>query len=121
MRTCLVVDDSRVVRTVARRILERLRFDVLEAGDGAEALALCRRGMPALVLLDWDMPVMDGMAFLRRLRSEPSGDGPRVLMCTSRSDPEQIGEALSAGADEYVMKPFDSEIIELKLAETGLV
>ena len=78
MRTCLVVDDSRVIRKVARRILEDLGFDVAEAADGAEALAWCRTCMPDVVLLDWNMPVMNGLEFLRRLRKEPGGEAPKV-------------------------------------------
>jgi len=121
MKTCLIVDDSRIIRKVARRILEAFDFDVLEAGDGQEALAACRTSMPDAVLLDWVMPVMDGVTFLRQLRAEPGGDRPKVIFCTAETEPHRIREALAAGADEYVMKPFDGEILESKLAETGLV
>lgn len=121
MKTCLIVDDSRVIRKVARRILEDLGFDVSEASDGAEALAACRAEMPDAVLLDWNMPVMNGLEFLRSLRREPRGDGPVVVFCSTETDPERIGEAVRSGADEYIMKPFDSDIIEAKFAEVGLV
>lgn len=120
-RTCLIVDDSRIIRKVARRILEELAFEVAEAADGAEALAYCTVAMPQVVLLDWQMPVMDGLAFLQRLRALPDGQSPKVVFCSVETRAERIAEALSAGADEYVMKPFDGEILQAKLAEVGVV
>jgi two-component system chemotaxis response regulator CheY len=121
MKRCLVVDDSRVIRKVARRILEDMRFAVDEANDGLEALQACRRQMPDAILLDWTMPVMSGIDFLRQLRQEPGGDKPRVVFCTTENDVERIAEALKAGADEYMMKPFDGDILESKFAEAGLI
>ena len=120
-RTCLIVDDSRIIRKVARRIVEGLGFEVDEAADGAEALAYCASVMPDIVLLDWNMPVMDGLTFLRRLREQPGGDVPKVLFCTIETAPERIAEGLAAGADDYVMKPFDSEILHSKFSEVGAV
>ena len=120
-RTCLIVDDSRIIRKVARRIVEGLGFEVDEAADGAEALAYCVSLMPDVVLLDWNMPVMDGLTFLRRLRTQPGGGAPKVLFCTIETAPERIAEGLAAGADDYVMKPFDGEILQSKLAEVGAV
>ncbi len=121
MKTCLVVDDSRVIRKVARRILEDLDFDVVEAGDGVEALSWCRSAMPDAILLDWNMPLMNGIDFLRNLRQEPGGDAPKVVFCTVEADPARIREALDGGASEYIMKPFDGDIIESKFAEAGLL
>lgn len=120
-RTCLIVDDSRIIRKVARRILEDLSFEVTEAGDGAEALDQCQALLPQVVLLDWQMPVMDGLTFLRRLRELPGGEAPKVVFCSVETRADRIAEALSAGADEYVMKPFDGEILQAKLAEVGVV
>ena len=120
-RTCLIVDDSRIIRKVARRIVEGLGFEVDEAADGAEALAFCGGVIPEVILLDWSMPVMDGMTFLRRLRALPGGMAPKVLFCTIETRAERIAEALSAGADDYVMKPFDGEILTSKFAEVGVV
>jgi len=120
MRTCLVVDDSRVIRKVARRILEEIGYEIAEAADGLEALAWCRAAMPDAVLLDWNMPVMSGIEFLRRLRAERGGDTPVVVFCTVENDRAHIEEALEAGADEYIMKPFDGDIIAAKFAEAGL-
>jgi two-component system chemotaxis response regulator CheY len=120
VRTCLVVDDSRVIRKVARRILEDLGYEVAEAADGMEALAWCRAAMPDAILLDWNMPVMNGLDFLLKLREEPGGAAPTVVFCTVENDPAHIREALDAGANEYIMKPFDGDIIESKFAEAGL-
>ncbi len=120
MRTCLVVDDSRVIRKVARRILEEIGYEIAEAADGMEALAWCRAAMPDAILLDWNMPVMSGIEFLRKLRAEPGGDTPTVVFCTVENDMAHITEALEAGADEYIMKPFDGDIIAAKFSEAGL-
>ena len=121
MKTCLVVDDSRVIRKVARRILEDLSFRVEEAGDGSEALAFCRSSMPDAILLDWNMPVMNGIDFLRHLRADPGGSRPVVVFCTTENDISAIAQAIECGANEYIMKPFDSEIVQSKFAEVGLV
>jgi two-component system chemotaxis response regulator CheY len=121
MKRCLIVDDSRVVRKVARRIVEDLRFEADEAADGAQALDTCRKAMPDCILLDWNMPVMNGIDFLRALRREPGGDRPTVVFCTTENDMSHIAEAMRSGANEYIMKPFDSEIIESKFSEVGLV
>ena len=120
MKTCLVVDDSRVIRKVARRILEGLHYECAEAADGAEALAYCRADMPDSVLLDWNMPVMDGLDFLKALRREPGGARPVVVFCSTETSAERITAALAAGADEYIMKPFDGDILESKFQEAEL-
>jgi two-component system, chemotaxis family, chemotaxis protein CheY len=121
MKTCLVVDDSSVIRKVARRILEGLDFEIMEAEDGEQALDVCRRQLPEAILLDWNMPKMDGYEFLRMLRKLPGGDLPKVVFCTTENDIAHIARAMHAGADEYVMKPFDKEIITNKLHQVGLV
>jgi two-component system chemotaxis response regulator CheY len=121
MKHCLVVDDSRVIRKVARRILEELRFSISEAADGKEALEVCRNAMPDAILLDWNMPVMSGIEFLRALRRQEGGTTPLVVFCTTENDMEHISEAIDAGANEYIMKPFDRDIIEAKFAEVGLI
>jgi two-component system, chemotaxis family, chemotaxis protein CheY len=121
MRTCLVVDDSSVIRKVARRILEGLDFQITEAEDGQKALEACKRSMPEAVLLDWNMPVMDGYEFLGQLRRMPGGDRPKGAVCTTENDVAHIARALHAGANEYIMKPFDKDIITAKFQEVGLV
>ena len=120
-RTCLVVDDSRVVRKVARRILEANGFVVEEAEDGRKALEACHRQLPDCVLLDWNMPVMNGLEFLRAVRAEFGADNPPVVFCTTETDMDFIERAIESGAQEYVMKPFDEEILLGKLAQVGLL
>jgi two-component system chemotaxis response regulator CheY len=120
-RDCLVVDDSRVMRKAARRVLESLGFAVREAEDGEKALVALRDAMPDLVVLDWNMPVMDGITFLRAARAEHGADRPLVMLCTTENTPERILQALEAGAQEYVMKPYDAEILAGKLAQLGLL
>jgi len=121
MKTCLVVDDSSVIRKVARRILEGLDFQISEAEDGDEAIAACRTQMPDAILLDWNMPKVDGYEFLRMLRRMPQGDRPKVVFCTTENDVAHIARAMHAGANEYIMKPFDREIVEAKFQEVGLI
>ena len=120
MKTCLVVDDSSVVRKIARRILEGLEFQVTEAEDGSKALEICQRQLPDAVLLDWNMPVMDGFEFMGHMRRLPGGDQPKVVFCTTENDLAHIQEAIGAGADEYIMKPFDGSIVQGKLELLGL-
>ena len=121
MKTCLIVDDSKVIRKVARHILETLEFNVEEAGDGREALTACEANMPDVVLLDWNMPVMDGYEFLGNLRRMPGGDVPKVVFCTTENGMDHISRALHAGANEYIMKPFDKDIVTAKFQEVGLI
>jgi len=119
MKKCLIVDDSRVVRKVARKILEELGFECDEAEDGQQAYDYCMNKMPFVVLLDWNMPVMTGIEFLRKLRATDGGNEPKVVLCTTENEFSFIQEALSAGADEYIMKPFDSDIIQSKFRQVG--
>jgi two-component system chemotaxis response regulator CheY len=121
MKTCLVVDDSSVIRKVARRILEGLDFQIAEAENGEEAIEACRVEIPDAILLDWNMPKMDGYDFLRALRRLPGGDKPKVVFCTTENDVAHIARALHAGANEYIMKPFDRDIVEAKFQEVGLI
>jgi two-component system chemotaxis response regulator CheY len=120
MKEFLIVDDSRVVRKVARQILEQLAFRASEAEDGLVALDACRRHMPDAILLDWNMPNMNGIEFLHALRQERDGDRPIVLFCTTENDMSFMARAIEAGANEYIMKPFDREILESKLVQVGL-
>ena len=120
MKTCLVVDDSKVIRKVARHILEGLNFAVSEAADGREALDQFRQSSPDVILLDWNMPVMSGMDFLRELRASDGGARPKVVFCTTENGMAYIRAAIEAGADEYVMKPFDRDTLESKLQIVGV-
>lgn len=121
MKSCLIVDDSKVIRMVARKILEDLNFSIQEAEDGKQALDSCIDRMPDAILLDWNMPVMDGMEFLRELRNTSGGGDPIVVFCTTENDLSHIQQAISAGANEYIMKPFDSDIIQAKFTQVGLL
>ena len=116
----LVVDDSPPARLLAGRMLADLGFEVWEAGHGAEARArLAALGPVELVVLDVDMPVMDGLALLRALRADRRYDQVLVVMATGHSDAASVGEALAAGANEYVMKPFSAEDLASKLSILG--
>ena|SRR5665213_3444364 len=121
MKTCLIVDDSRVVRKVASRIIEKLGFAVVEAEDGAKAYEYCQKQFPDFILLDWYMPVMSGMEFIVKLRALPDGEKPIVIFCTTENEMSHIQQAMQAGANEYVMKPFDEEILTTKLSQVGIL
>ena len=121
MKKCLIVDDSDVIRKVARRILESMQFEVTEAENGQEALERCHQKMPDAILLDWNMPVMNGIEFLGSLRQKPNGKRPLVFYCTTENDPAEIARALSAGADEYILKPYNRESLRSKFSEVGVV
>jgi two-component system chemotaxis response regulator CheY len=121
MKTCLIVDDSRVIRKVARQIFEAIGFSCEEAENGQIALDLCKAKLPDFILLDWNMPVMDGLTFMKAMRQLPKGDGPVVVFCTTENDMAHIQEAITAGANEYIMKPFDADIIRGKLDQLGLL
>ena len=120
MTKILVVDDSSVIRKVARRIFEGMRLQTTEVENGQEALEACSASMPDAILLDWNMPVMDGFAFLKELRRMPGGHRPKVVLCTTENDVAHIARAMHAGANQYIMKPFDREIMQVKFAEIGI-
>lgn len=117
MKTCLIVDDSKVIRKVARHILEAMEFNVSEASDGQEALQYCHDNKHDVILLDWNMPVMSGMDFLKKYRQ--TDGNAKVIFCTTENGVGHIQAAISAGADEYVMKPFDRTTLESKLQIVG--
>jgi two-component system chemotaxis response regulator CheY len=121
VHSCLVVDDSRVVRKVARRILEGHGFTVTEAADGQQALDACDLAMPDCVLLDWNMPVMNGIEFLKALRAKYGPERPPVVFCTTETEMSFIEQAIAHGAQEFIMKPFDEEILIGKFAQVGLL
>lgn len=113
----LVVDDSPVVRKIVKRVLLGLGFEVDEAENGQIGLEKCGNKMPDVILLDWNMPVMNGIDFLRKLRSTENGKSPLVIFCTTESDVDHIRTAIEGGADEYLMKPFDREALKKKFTE----
>ena len=115
MKTCLIVDDSRVVRLVAKRILEELSFETTEAENGQEALDQCRRAMPDAILLDWNMPVMTGIDMLRAIRADEKLKAIPVLMVTAEAQQANLVEAIQAGVSNYIVKPFTAETMQEKL------
>ncbi|MEM7171875.1 MAG: response regulator [Pseudomonadota bacterium] len=121
MKSCLVVDDSKVVRMVARKILETLGFSVEEAADGREAMNACEASVPDVILLDWNMPNVTGLEFLQELRARDDMEQPIVVFCTTENDMDHIQKAIEAGANEYIMKPFDSDILESKFSQVGIL
>ncbi|MBO6521438.1 MAG: response regulator [Rhodospirillales bacterium] len=120
-RRCLIVDDSQLIRTVARKIIQEIGLDAEEAPDGYAALDACSVSMPEAILLDWSMPHMNGIAFLKTLRAQPDGARPVVIFCTTEEDAGHIEEALTAGANDYLMKPYDGESLLAKFTQMGLV
>ena len=120
MAYCLVVDDSRVIRTVARRILESLTYSVEEAEDGMGALRAVRKKMPDLIFLDWNLPTMKGVDFVKSVRGQTDGGHPVILCATTENDAGEITAAVAAGANDYIMKPFDAGAVRAKLADIGV-
>ncbi|MEZ5854141.1 MAG: response regulator [Hyphomicrobiaceae bacterium] len=121
MKHCLVVDDSDVVRKVARRILESRGLEVSEAANGREAVEKCLERMPDAVLLDWHMPEMNGLEFMGALRLSTKEPRPYIIYCTTENDPLEISRAFAGGANDYMLKPFDRGLIEEKFTEAGLM
>lgn len=122
MTSCLIVDDSGTIRKIIRKILEPYNFDIREAEDGQKAYDTCKsQGMPDIIFLDWNMPVMNGLEFLHTLRADPDGQSPKVIFCTTENDMDHIQKAILGGANEYVMKPFDQNIIQEKLEQVGAI
>lgn len=123
MNKALIVDDSRAIRSILRSAVGELGFEVFEAEDGREALnALEAMSPPAeLILVDWNMPVMDGLELVTRVRADPQWNSVKLMMVTSVTESDQMVKALMAGADEYIMKPFTKEVLVDKLRLLGIV
>jgi two-component system chemotaxis response regulator CheY len=120
MSKAMVVDDSRAVRMILSRILREVGYEVCEAGDGKEALAKLAGGESvSLILVDWNMPRLDGLGFVRCLRSDPRNSEVKVMMVTTETEMDRMVTALEAGANEYVMKPFTADVISDKLRMLG--
>ncbi len=117
---CLLIDESLMVRRVGARIIRDFGYEVSEASTALEALDMARLSMPDVILMDWRAGEMEADAFMEALRREPGGEDVVVILCTADRRVERITQALAAGATEYIMKPFDSDIIESKLALAGL-
>ncbi len=117
----LVVDDSRVIRTIVGRSLQQLGFETEEAANGCEGITLLEKGnLPAMMMVDWNMPAMSGLEMVRAVRANRAWDEVKLIMITSENESERVQEALEAGADEYIMKPFSKEMIQEKLLLLGI-
>jgi two-component system chemotaxis response regulator CheY len=122
MSKALVVDDSRTIRRIIRRILTELGYEVCEASNGIEALKVmeAEKNTVKLVLADWNMPEMNGLELVKRLRQDPALSSLKVIMVTTETELDQMASALEAGANEYVMKPFSKDILMEKLELVGM-
>ena len=123
MSKAMVVDDSKAIRMILAKTLREAGYDVLEAANGREALTVFEResASVSLVLVDWNMPQMDGLEFVKHLRADPRNSSVVLMMVTTETEVEQMVKALEAGANEYVMKPFTKDIISDKLRMLGLL
>lgn len=121
MKTCLIVDDSATVRAAIRGMAEKIGLRVDEAADGSQALERIADDIPDVILLDWNMPVMDGLTCLREFRRLYPNAETRVVMCTTESELDRIQSALECGVDEYLIKPFDPPILVSKLQLAGVI
>ena len=120
MKHCMIVDDSDVIRKVARRLLENFEVMISEAENGQDALERCRARMPDALLVDWHMPVMSGQDFMVALRLEKEGKKAHIIYCTSENDPDDIARAMGCGANDVLVKPFDRETFDAKIFEAGI-
>ena len=111
----LVIDDSRAVRLFIRGILAELGIEVVEAGNGQEGLDRLADSPADLILVDWNMPVMDGLEFITAVRARREYDSVHIMMVTTETESEQVTRAMAAGANEYLMKPFTKEVLTAKL------
>jgi two-component system chemotaxis response regulator CheY len=120
-RCTLVVDDSRVIRTIVGRALKELGFHAEEAGNGHEGLERLQQGLiPVVIMVDWNMPQLNGLEMVQAVRTNTKWNGVRLIMITSENELERVQTALEAGADEYIMKPFTKEMIQDKLNLLGI-
>ena len=118
---CIIADDSKIIRMVLSKIFSNLGLSILEAEDGEDVLELYQKEEPALIIMDWRLPIIDGIDVLYKIRGEYKIRQPRIIFCSSITDEGKIREALDGGADDYLMKPFDEEIIVSKLKILGMI
>lgn len=121
MPKCIIADDSKVIRMILSKIMDNFRYDVLEAEDGEDVVELCEQHEPQLIIMDTKLPILDGIDALYKIRDMQRIEQPKIIFCSSVTDPDKIREALDGGADDYIMKPFDEEIIASKLEILDLI
>ncbi|GJL91073.1 response regulator [Hyphococcus sp.] len=119
-RTCLVVDDSELIREIAMRIITDLGLEAEGAAGASAAIDFCKDNKPAVVFLDWDLPSMGALDFLREAATL-EGDRPAIILCATENDHQQFVLAKAAGAAHHILKPFDKGALAAKLAEIGLI
>ncbi|MGI9479090.1 MAG: response regulator [Hyphomicrobiaceae bacterium] len=120
MKLCLVVDDSNVIRKVAKTLLNSIGYEVVEATTGQDAIEQCAEQMPHAIFLDWDLADMSGFDFLVEFNRQFAGRKPHVVYVTTENDPIDISRALKTGADEFLMVPFDREALEAKFPHAAM-
>ena len=118
---CLIVDDSLVTRLVGRQIAESLGFTCIEAADGTQAVTACNQNMPQVILLDWNMPHLSGFESMLQIRQLPHGKTPIIIFCTAEHDAAKMADALNSGANEYIIKPFNADVVRDKFIMTGAI
>jgi len=117
MKQCLIVDDSPIIRKVARLIVEQLDYNVTDAENGEQALELCQQQLPNLILLDWQMPGMKTHDFLKMFSQHFPLSNTQILYCVTVFDPDEISAALAGGISDYIMKPYDRESLQEKITK----
>ena len=115
MATCIIADDSKIMRMLLSKIMSNFGYNVFEAEDGGDLLELCAKNTPDLIICDWQLPLIDGVDVLLKIRSDKKIKQPIFIFCSYIKDVEIISQALSAGADDFIMRPFDEDIIASKL------
>ena len=121
MKTCLILDDSNSIRKVTNRILSGFDYKVTEADCESAALSACEKGLPDCIIVDWQVPEMDSLRFLKMLRGLPGGDQPKILYCLSENDPMVVAKAMRHGADGHMLKPFDKDSLASSFEAAGLL
>jgi len=121
MKSCLVIDDSSIVRKVERRIMENLQFKAAEAEQAQDAITYCQtNGVPDAILVDCTLPDMPSNELVTLLRSLPGGGNAFIVYCASENEPKDITRAMSAGANDYILKPFTRDELKARLSSAGL-
>ena len=115
MACCIIADDSKIMRMLLSKIMENFGYNVLEAEDGENLVALCAKNAPDLIICDWQLPLIDGIDVLLKIRSDKKIKQPVFIFCSYIKDVDIISQALKAGADDFIMRPFDEDIIASKL------
>ncbi len=121
MAKCLIADDSKIIRLLLSKIMSNLGFSVIEAEDGEDVVELTQTQEPDLVIMDWNLPMMDGIDALYKIREMRLDKTPKVIFCSASADMDKINQAIEGGADDYIIKPFDEDIIAVKLTILGLL